>query len=188
MRWEICKEKGNSRVQHTPTAKLLHVLMQFTKISSSSSLLHVLWYFSQNIQPYSSVSWKWFLTRNPSQLSPGFFSISFQDSLWNSLFLNHHSPCLGSPVASAKNDYVIVNLMSPISTSAPSKDLANDFVISLWKPSNFSIKFNHPSCCSSSLTCGYPSRYLNPTSSVLTIRPILHLCRVSSPSYLLSYA
>ena len=54
------------------------------------------------------------------------------------------------------------------------------FVISLWKPSNFSIKFSLPSYCSSSLTCGYPSKYLTSTDCVLTISHIPPLCRLSS--------
>ena len=113
-----------------------------------------------------------------------FLSISFHDSLWNYLFLNQRSPCFEIFVASAKNDSIIVNLMSPISTSVPSKDLENNLVISLWKPSKFSIKFNHPACCINSLTCRYPSMYLTSTGYVQTIRPILLLCRVSLSSEL----
>ena len=62
---------------------------------------------------------------------PGFLRITFHDSLWNSLFLNHLSPCLGNSIASVMNYSVTTNLISPISTFVPSKDLAKYFVISL---------------------------------------------------------
>ena len=104
---------------------------------------------------------------------PGFLRINFHNSLWNSFFLNHVSPCLGSFVASVMKDSVTTNLMSSISNYVPLNDLAKYFVISLWKPSNFSIKLSHLAFYNIYLSCGYPSINFAPTGSALAMIPMV---------------